>query len=104
MVVTLSVSGRGLRSDCGDVVEMMRQSGICGDVTCNATVLDGAIEPGCRINVVTRGGAERLWGLLQRSANLTCAHVRTTSDDPSGCVLDVFRPSLCPGKKGEACP
>lgn len=99
MVAILSLSGPTLAS-CESVVEAMRAMGISGDVTSNVSVVDGAPEPGCRVLVASRHAREqsrRLWTAMRAHHDLTCAHVSLEGDRTSGCVLDVFRPSLCPG-------
>ena len=100
MVATLSISG-SLERDCSNVVDAMRSLGIAGDVTPNQTILDGGVENGCRIVVASRPyreKAERLWDKLRQECKLTCAHVSVREDAEEGCVMDVFRPSLCPGR------
>lgn len=102
MSAVLSVSSStGLRSDCAEVVEAMRSLGIAGDVTPNVTVVDGVFERGCRVVVASRPAkahAQALWEALRARHALTCAHVTLTGEVQSGCVLDVFRPSVCPGR------
>ena len=99
MVATLSVSGPTL-GDCAGVVRAMRALGIAGDMTRNESVLDGGQEPGCRVRVASQPSKEqarRLWVALRGQHALTCAHVLVGDAPTSGCVLDVFRPSLCTG-------
>ena len=103
MPAHLSVSGPGLSRGCTEVVRAMRDLGVCGDVTPNISVVDGNYERGCRVVVASQPHARHaqdLWETLRTRHALTCAHVRIGDDPTSGCVLDVFRPSACPGKGG----
>ena len=72
---------------------------IDGDVTANQTILDANVEKGCRILICKNKDAERLWNRLQFDLGLTCAHISISEEVRSGCVMDVFRKSLCTGKK-----
>lgn len=98
MTAVLSLSGAAL--NCEEVAVLMQKLGIGGDVTRNVTVLDGALEPGCRVTVVApapaRDASKVLWEAARARFGLRCAHVEVTSH-ASGCVFDVFRPSACPG-------
>ena len=99
MPVTLSLSGTRLASHCDEVVSTMLALGINGDVTRNVSVVDGAVENGCRVLVASKdakGDAKRLWDAVSTRARLQCAHV-SGEERFSGCVLDVYRPSLCSG-------
>ena len=95
---TLSVSGPELK-DCYGVVDILRQMGVCGDVTQNVTVDHlGGLETGCRVLVVGRDAerhAHDLWKMLQQKYSLGCAHV-TISEHRAGCTFDVFGKSNCP--------
>jgi hypothetical protein len=105
VVAVLSLSGPRLSADCREVVQSMRDLGISGDVTCNTTLLDGAVERGCRAVVAgdrPLGSVKLLWEAVRAPHGLTCAHVKVESDAVSGCVLDVLRPSACPGKQRPA--
>ena len=107
MVATLSVSGDIMLADCSNVVSAMKSLGIAGDVTPNLTVVDGRQEPGCRVVIASRPStehAERLWERLRRECELTCAHLSVRDDVVEGCVLDVLRPSRCPGRVRPAQP
>lgn len=97
MTGVLSVSGE--RVNCHAVAEAMLRLGIAGDVTKNLTALDGRIEPGCRVRVVSepRSNTLRLWTALRDEMRLECAHVELRHSE-AGCVFDVYRPSSCPGK------
>ena len=100
MVATLSVSGPQLHVDCSNVVRAMQSLGIAGDVTPNLTLVDGRQEPGCRVVIASRPSkehADRLWERLRPECDLTCAHLSVRDDVMEGCVLDVLRPSRCPG-------
>lgn len=100
MVATLSLSASDFSSDCREVVMHMRLLGLMGDVTPNTTIIDGEIERGCRATLVSKyelKDVKTLWTKLESIYNLTCAHVKIESDTKSGCVLDVIRPSCCPG-------
>ena len=101
MVATLSISGKRVDKDCSNVLAVMKRLGITGDVTPNISLVDGDRENGCRILIASqpfKQKAEILWKEMQREADLTCAHVSVRNDTEEGCVLDVFRPSICPGK------
>ena len=96
MTITLSVSGDML-GDCSRVVALLKRLNVNGDVTRNQTVLDGIEEPGCRIRLFGEKAKARLvWEALQKEMDLTCGHIDIATRE-SGCVLDVLRPSLCPG-------
>lgn len=100
MVATLSLSASDFSSDCREVVMYMRLLGFTGDVTTNTTIIDGGIERGCRAILASKNELEdvkTLWTKLKSSYDLTCAHVKIETDTKSGCVLDVIRPSSCPG-------
>ena len=104
-VGTLSVSGDRLR--CDEVAKLLQTMGICGDVSPNTTVLDGHVEPGCRIRIVSAPVPENtrlVWDSLKTRFGLQCAHVRLSAEDKSGCVYDVYRPSACPGKQVNGAP
>lgn len=96
MMGVLSISGE--RVSCERVAELMHALGIHGDVTRNVTVLDGQMEPGCRVRVVSdpERKTEVLWNAARREFGLKCAHVKL-SKYQSGCVFDVYRSSNCPG-------
>lgn len=101
MVATLSVSGPQLHVDCSNVMRAMKSLGIAGDVTPNRTLVDGDEEPGCRVVIASRPSKEhaaRLWERLRTECELTCAHLSVRDDVSEGCVLDVLRPSRCPGR------
>tara|TARA_Y100000748_G_scaffold237687_1_gene201695 strand:+ start:198 stop:515 length:318 start_codon:yes stop_codon:yes gene_type:complete len=100
MVGVLSISGASV--SCDETIATMRRMGIWGDVTPNVTVMEaGVVEPGCRIRITSRpqrAHTEALWHALRREHGLTCAHVHLAQgEEQQGCVLDVFRPSDCPG-------
>ena len=97
MVAVLSVSGTALH-DCDVVINAMMQLGVNGNVMKNTTILDGDLERGCRVTITSepcKENAKRVWEHLEKRCSLTCAHVEVRSDIMSGCVKDVFRPSLC---------
>ena len=97
MTITLSVSG-GRLGDCSRVAALLKRLNVNGDVTRNQTILDGTEEPGCRIRLF--GGKEKarlVWETLRKEADLTCGHIDVATHE-SGCVLDVLRPSTCPGQ------
>ena len=97
----LSVSGDRVTENCDEVIGIMYQLGINGDVTRNVTVLDSKIEKGCRINVVSqpvKDNSRKLWENLQKRLGLRCAHIEIEHQE-AGCTYDVFRESLCPGKE-----
>jgi len=99
MPATLSVSGKKLK--CENIVKFMLTNGICGDVTENVTVVDDAVERGCRVVVASanaKGQVKKIWNHVSEESNLTCAHV-TEGEITSGCVLDFIRASKCPGKQ-----
>jgi hypothetical protein len=98
MVGVLSISGN-ISTDCDEVIYLMKKLGINGDVTCNKTILDGNVENGCRIRIASSymEHTKLLWKTIQENLGLTCAHVNI-SESKDGCVFDVFRESLCPGK------
>lgn len=101
MVGTLSVSGQKIAEDCSNVISAMSALGIAGDVTPNLTLVDGSRERGCRVVIATRPSKEhagRLWERLRTECELTCAHLSVRDDVSEGCVLDVLRPSRCPGR------
>ena len=103
MLGQLSVSGPRVSHDCGDVAAVLRRLGIHGDVTRNLTILDGKVEAGCRVRVVSppvRDNTQLLWAHLQRELGLRCAHVKFELAE-AGCVYDVYRPSACPGSETE---
>lgn len=99
MVAVLSISGSNIMNDCSEVILLMKTLGINGDVTSNKTILDGNLENGCRIYVASknREDTRQLWKSLSKSLGLICAHVKF-SEHQDGCVFDIFRESLCPGK------
>lgn len=100
MVATLSVSSHDFTPTCAEVTSLMKTLGINGDVTANTTVLDGLVEVGCRVRIASsspKRDAATLWQRMRDRHALTCAHLSVGGDIQSGCVLDVLRPSLCPG-------
>ena len=96
MAVTLSLSGDD-PGNCDTVVRLMKQLGIPGDVTRNVTILHGGLESGCRVRLFGDMTSLRtLWDATSAECSLACAHVDWT-EHRSGCVLDMLRPSKCPG-------
>ena len=100
----LSVSGN-LKGGCAEVIDAMRRLGINGDATPNTTVLDGQLEQGCRDVIASQDRSDeavrRLWDDVRGECGLTCAHVTISRDVKQGCVLDVLRPSACPGASSD---
>lgn len=96
-MTTLSVSGPRI-DNCNEIVRIMQQLGISGDVTPNISVLGDTktsyrIENGCRI-IMGDGWNKKFWETLQRNYDLGCAHI----DVPgrfNGCVYDWTRQSDC---------
>lgn len=75
--------------------------GIRGDVTPNQTVTDSGLEQGCRAVLASRDekrDTAQLWQRIRARHNVACAHAKIERDVESGCVLDVLRPSQCPGE------
>lgn len=99
MVAWLSVSGDLLGTECEEVVRVMQQLNIVGDVTPNRSIgPDGSVEVGCRVLVL--GGEDKLrmlWEVMRVKARLGCAHV-SIGENRSGCVFDVFAETRCPSK------
>ena len=100
MVAILSVSGGDIGKDCQDIIRLMKECALVGDVTANTTVnKDGSTEHGCRILLAGKEplkNATRLFNRLQTNLNVTCAHLHT-HEFTDGCILDAIAPSHCPG-------
>lgn len=97
MVAVLSFSSADFSPRCEEVVEAMRRAGLSGDVTPNRTLVDGGEEQGCRVVLAgEKKEVEALWKGVREKCNLTCGHAKIEKTE-SGCILDVLRPSLCPG-------
>lgn len=94
MSVVLSLSSSSLA--CSDVVTLLRQLGLSGDVTANRTVVAGKEENGCRTVLSSKQDAKTLWTAAQKLPGITCGHV-TVQQYESGCVFDIFGNSRCPG-------
>ena len=101
MKAILSISGDRVTENCENIVGLMFQLGINGDVTRNTTVLDGRIEKGCRVHIVSepvKKNSRILWEAAQQKLGLRCAHLEMRHCE-SGCTYDLFRMSSCPGKE-----
>ena len=98
MEVQLSVSSRSMGT-CGGVVSALAAAGISASVTATANVVRGAEEPGCRILLPEgKASAAGAWEVVRAvHPDVVCAHVRAPGF--SGCVVDYFSPSQCPGSK-----
>ena len=87
------------------MVDALKKCGVNGDVTPNTTVLDGRVEAGCRVLVVSepvRENTWRVWEAVRARCVLRCAHVELRGATSAGCVFDVYRPSVCPGPEEDA--
>lgn len=99
MVGILSVSGE-VDSECKSIIDSMIKLNLCGDVTTNKSIYEGAVENGCRIMVAGKNeetDVTRLWYDISKSHKFTCAHVEFKKS-VSGCVFDVLGPSRCPSQ------
>ena len=95
----LSISGEKLSNNCSEILQLMKELNINGHVTYNKTILDGFVENGCQIHIVSQPVKEKskmLWQICKNKYDLTCAHIDITHSE-NGCVLDVFRKSNCIG-------
>lgn len=94
MSAVLSLSSPTL--SCSDVVALLRQLGLSGDVTPNRTVVAGREEQGCRTVLSSKQDAHTLWTAARDLPGITCGHLAVQQSE-SGCVFDMFGPSRCPG-------
>ena len=97
----LSISGNSLSENCEDVVSILKKFNINGFSVPNKTVVDGQVENGCQIHIFKKPfkkNTKIIWDECKEKLKLTCAHVRIMDADENGCILDVLRESVCPGK------
>ena len=102
MVAILSMSSSSFSKDCKEVISAMKALGMSGDVSCNTSLVDGGVEQGCRVVLASSNETKdvaSLWLRIRQIHNVTCAHAKIEKDAVSGCILDIIRPSLCPGKQ-----
>lgn len=101
----LSISGNLLSENCEDVVSILKKFNINGFSVPNKTIIDGQVENGCQIHIFQKPlkkNTKSVWEECKEKFKLTCAHVRIMDADESGCILDVLRESVCPGKCADA--
>lgn len=97
----LSISGRFISEDCENVISILKKFNINGFSIPNKTVIDGKVENGCQIHIFQKPlkkNTKIIWEECKEKLELTCAHVKIINAEENGCILDVFRPSVCPGK------
>lgn len=102
MISQLSVSGGTLKS-CNEIIHIMYDMKIFGDVTANTTITPSGIENGCRILISSQPPKEKmetLWNRLKKDFNFQCAHCSINQNE-AGCALDIFRQSVCPANAKE---
>lgn len=93
----ISVSSSQI-TKCDEIIYLMRQLNIDGDVSKNKTVVDGNVETGCRIHVTSKPVKQniyRLWESMKVKFQLNCAHVEIKNNE-SGCIYDIYRKTSCP--------
>ena len=94
----LSVSSPLFDDKCNNVIYVIRNLGLCADVTCNKTITPkGQLENGCKILTDDIKSSKVLWNKLKDEFHLTCGHV-SVEHSKNGCVWDVFSDSKCPQK------
>ena len=104
MSSVLSLSSPHFSADCSEVIALLRQHHIVGDVTPNRTLLDrGEEEVGCRIVLsnMTEDHARAVWARARALPGVRCDHLALQPQGRTGCVFDVLAPTRCPAAGGQ---
>ena len=117
--VTISISSPKLSSNCEEVVQTLKHLGIMSNITPNRTIFTPNNDIASTVRVRTEQGCriifgvppeknihkevEKVWKIVKKKHNLTCAHVNV-NHNWSGCIYDYLRPSSCPGNKSKFPP